>query len=271
MRDPNATRWTAAEYYAALNQVLMTWADKVKFERVYTITDGWQASVFEYTIPNYVRPPIFAEMLRTVPHYEYVISNPTTTRWQPVQGWDLVGNTTGGQALRLYAPPRNLEGRVAWYAPNSRVPTTIPTTNAQIDSDDTSVTLGAAVDCDEVGFIKINAEYISYAGVARDSATTTLQNLVRAVNGSTAATHNSSSSVYWCVAMDDMRLMKLLYDQWRSALHSFFIQDGGVHETGRHEKGMGYYDQMAMNFWPTYKPERRTPELVLNQRSFLMR
>jgi hypothetical protein len=71
--------------------------------------------------------------------------------------------------------------------------------------------------------------------------------------------------------MDDMRLMRLLFDQWRSALHAFFIQDGGVHETQRHEKGMGYYDSLAMNFWPTYRPTRRTHDLVLNQRSYLLR
>jgi hypothetical protein len=271
MRDSGPTRWTAAEYYTALNQVLMTWADKVKFERVYTITDGWQAGTFEYTVPSYVRPPVFAEQLRRIPHDDYGLINPTTTRWQPVQGWELVANTTGGQAIRLYAPPRTMEGRVVWYAPNSRVPTTVPTSSGSTAADATTMLLGSAVDIDEVGIVKCESEYIGYAGVDRGSATTTLNNLARGLNGSAAATHAGSSSVYWCVAMDDMRLMRLLFDQWRSALHAYFIQDGGVHETQRHEKGMGYYDSLAMNFWPTYRPTRRTHDLVLNQRSYLLR
>src|SRR5690606_15305630 len=114
----------------------------------------------------YVRPPIFPQLLRHIPYTEYVIESRTAT-WQDIPGWELEPDGEGGNVLRLHAPPRTVEGRVLYYAPNSRVPITIPTTSAGINADDISVTLGSAVDVDDVGFIKIDAEWISYQGVTR--------------------------------------------------------------------------------------------------------
>lgn len=265
LRDSSNNRWSEAEIYRAINQALMTWHDYVKLERTYTITDGWQANTYEYTLPAYVRPPIYPEMRRSVPYFEYALES-ATRRWQEIPGWELVGNQ-----LRVYAPPRTQDAQIVFYAPNSRVPLTIPTTNAQIDSDDTSVTMGSAVDIDDVGAVKINAEYIGYMGVTRAASTTTLLNLTRALNGSTAATHNSSSNVTWCIGVDTMSLYELLYNQVRAILMSLPLSDGGVHERSIYEKMLGYYQQLATAYWPTYSPQRRTPRLTLSRRALAYR
>jgi hypothetical protein len=270
VRHSSGTRWSDAEYYTALNSVLYTWADNVKMPFLYTITNGWVASDYDYALPSYIRPPIFPQLLRRIPYYEYEVES-TTSSWQDVIGWELEPDGDGGQVLRLFAAPRSDEARVGFFAPNSRVPTTIPTTSGSTASSATSVTLESAVEVDDVGFIKIGAEWMSYAGVDRGASTTTLNNLNRALNGTTAATHNTSSNVLWGVGMDTLSLQKLLFDQWRSFLHAYFIQDGGTHEIGRHEKGLGYYEQLATNFWPTYRPQRKRPRLTLSRKALLLR
>ena len=270
VRDTSATRWSNVEYYNALNGVLQTWHANVRYPHIYTITDGWQAGTFGYTLPVYVRPPLHPQLLRRVPFDEYAIES-TTSTWQDVPGWEVEPDGTGTLVLRLHASPRTVEGRVIFYAPNGRVPTTIPTSSGSTSDTATSLLIGTAIDVDEVGYIKVNAEYMMYAGVTRGSATTTLLNLVRAQNGSTAATHNSASNVTWCVAMDDLRLHRLLMDQWRSFLHEYFIQDGGVHERSVHEKAMGYHAQLAATFWPTYKPIRKSAGLTLSRKQFILR
>jgi hypothetical protein len=263
-------RWSDAEYYNALNQVLYTWANHVKLPFIYTITGGWLAHDFDYALPSYVRPPIFPQLLRSVPHDDWVIDSLTNT-WQDVQGWELEPDGSGGQVLRLFAPPRVQDARVLFYAPNSRVPLTLPVTSGSTAADATTVLLSTVVDIDDVGFVKIDSEYMSYAGVTRGTATTTLLNVVHALKGSTAAIHNTGAAVTWCVGMDTLALQSLLFAQWRAVLHEFYIQDGGTHETERHEKAMGYYGQMAVNFWPTYKPVRKRHGVTLNRKAFILR
>lgn len=272
VRDVSHTRWPAIEKYAALNQVLMTWADKVMLPHRYTITDGWVAGTQDYALPNYVRPPFYPELKRSVPYDGYVTSS-TTYNWQDVPGWEVVTDGSGGQVLRLFSPPRTVEARVTYYAPNSRVPTTLPVTTGSTSDTATSMAISTDVGAsiDDVGYVKVNAEWMSYHGVTRTASTTTLLNLVRALYGTTAATHNTASTVTWGVAMDDARLHRLLLDQWRSVIHAYFIQDGGTHETARHEKAMGYYDSLAAAFWPTYHPKRQSQGLILNSKVFALR
>lgn len=271
VRLGSTSRWSDAEFYHALNEVLYTWSSYVKLPHLYTIVGGWQADTFEYALPDYARPPFVPELLRRIPHEDHVADN-LTQRWQEVPGWDVLADGSGGQVIRLHAPPRTVEGRVWFYAPNSRVPTgSAPTTSGSTSDTATTMTIGSAIDVDDVGYIKVNAEWLSYAGVTRGASTTVLNNLVRGLYGTTAATHNTSSNVYWGVAMDDMRLLAILFDMWKTLLHAYYIQDGGVHETGRHEKAMGYYDQKTLNFLATYKGKRQSQGLTLNRKVFALK
>jgi hypothetical protein len=263
-------RWTDAEYYSALNDILYTWADHVKLPRVYTITDGFQASEFGYDLPVYIRPPIIAQLSRRKPYYEYQIES-TTSTWQEAPGYAVEPNDSGGLTLRLFSPPRSVEARVLYFAPNSRVPLTLPVTSGSTSSTATSVLLSTVVDCDEVGTIKINSELMHYSGKDVTTSTTTLNNLVRALSGTVAATHDTGSTVTWCIGMDTMSLQSLLFNQWRSAMAQYYIMDGGTHEISRYEKALGYYDQQAANYFATYKPQRPKPGLGLNQKAFGLR
>jgi hypothetical protein len=270
LRDAGHTRWTSAEKYNALNSVLYTWADHVKFPFIYTLTDGWQAATYSYALPDYVRPPLFPQLKRHIPYEEMLIESSTFT-WQDVPGWELETDGSGGQVIKLHAPPRTLDARVLFYAPNSRVPLTLPVTSGSTAADATTVLLSTVVDVDDVGFVKIDSEWLSYAGITRGTATTTLNNVVHALNGTTAAVHNTGATVTWGVGMDTLSLQTLLFDGWRAILHAFFLQDGGTHETERHEKALGLYEQKMLNFWQTYKPVRKRHALTLNRKSFMLR
>lgn len=271
MRDTGHTRWTSAEKYAALNEVLMTWHEMVRFPHIYTISGGWVASTYDYALPAYVRPPVHPQLLRRLPYDEFFVES-TTSSWQDIPGWEVEPDGSGASVLRLYAPPRTLEGRVLFYAPNSRVPTgTLPTTSGSTAADATTMLLGSAIDVDDTGYVKVNAEYMMYAGVTRAAAATTLLNLVRALNGSSAAIQATASTVTWCVAMDTLSLDSLLFNQWMSYMHAYFLQDGGVHERANHEKSMGWYQQMADAFWPSYRPIRKSSGLTLSRRALSLR
>jgi hypothetical protein len=266
----STNRWSDVEYYTALNEILMSWADKVQLPRVYTITAGFLASEFEYDLPSYIRPPIYPELLRRLPYREYMVES-STSRWQEVTGFDVSPNSTGGLTLRIYAPPRTGEAQIVWYAPNSRVPTNLPVTSGSTAADATTVLISTAIDIDDTGYVKIDAEYMSYSGVTRGASTTTLLNVVRDLHGSAAAVHNTGATVTWCVAFDDVRLMQQLFNQWRSYMPAYMLQDGGVHETERYEKQMSFYEQQAANFWATYKPHRRTSGMSLSSKALVLR
>jgi hypothetical protein len=268
----STARWTDTEYKYALNEILMVWSDKVKFPHIYTITDGWQASDYDYALPRYVRPPIYPQLKRQMPYYDYAVESATHT-WQDVPGYELEPDGSGGHVLRLFSPPRNVDARVIYYAPNSRVPTadTAPTTSGSTSSTATTMTIGSAVDVDDVGHIKVNAEYMAYTISERNASTTVLTLTERALYGSTAATHNTASSVYWCVAADTLSLYANLFDCWKAYLHAYFLQDGGTKEVARHEKALGLYEQKMANFLATYSPQRRRGGLTLNRKSFAFR
>jgi hypothetical protein len=272
MRDAENQRWPDdAEVYRAINLCLLTWKEQVRLPQIYTIPDGWQFSDYDYALPNYVRPPLRPQLKRNIPYHEYTLLISPTSTWQDLVGWDIESDGSGGLILRVSAAPRNLDGRILYWVPNSRVPLTLPTTNAELSSSGTSVTMGSAVDVDDTGWVKIGAEWMSYAGITRSASTTTLNNLVRGLYGTTAATQASGSTVTWGIAADDMGLYKQLYDQVRAYLHEYFLVDGSVHETNRHEKMMGYYQGMADTFWQKYTPSRPSPKLIFGRRAVILR
>lgn len=266
LRDTGNVRWTDAEIYQALNDTLDTWSSKVLLPYLYTISGGWLSSTYAYALPAYVRPPLYPEVEREVPYRDEDIPAMAKT-WQPIAARSETDGA-GGLVLRLMTPAQDAEGRVRFYAPNGRVPTTVPTTSGSTASTATSLTLGSAVDVDDVGHVKINAEWLSYAGVTRGASTTVLDNLVRGLYGTTAATHNTGSSVAWGVGADSRTLWQQLRDQTQANCYRMQIGDGSVHETGRYEQYMNYYQTRADQFWTTYRPQRPAPRLLPNRRLY---
>lgn len=264
-----ALGWSTAEVYRAMNRALGDWQKRVLIARLYTITGGWVAGTYAYTLPVYIRRPIQPQLYRSRP-YDDEINITSDQSWQDVPGWVEEPDASGALVLRVTMHPYTIEGRVIWYAPNSRVPTgTAPTTNAECSSTATSLTMGSAVDVDDVGWVKVEAEWMSYSGITRASATTTLTNLVRAQNGTAAATHASSSSVVWGVAVDDLGLYEQLTDQTKAHLHALMLTNTSVHETGRHERLMQFYGQKAQSFWDGYASQKPPFRMVLDRRYLL--
>lgn len=253
MRDTSNARWSADEYLESLNEVVFSWAERVKAAALYTFSDGFSYSVYEYTLPTYIRPPIIVEMRQDVWGIAVQDSEGDDTHytWVRPPGVMIEPDGSGGQKIRLQGYPLTADARVIYYAANGPVPVTAPALSAEIDSDDTSLTVSSAVVVGDTGWVKIDAEWIQYSGVTRASASTTLLNLVRAVGGTTASTHAISQTVYWGVAVDTVSLLDQLRNQWEAELHRYYLTDGSDTEKRIHQQQITYLDQKVQQFWMT--------------------
>jgi hypothetical protein len=99
---------------------------------------------------------------------------------------------------------------------------------------------------------------MQYAGVTEGASTLTLTNLVRGVNGTTAASHTAPATVYWGIAMDDNGLWRQLLDQARAHLMEYWLSNPSSREVGHYEKQMVFFQQRADAFWRRYTSGRQT-------------
>lgn len=266
MRDPDGARWPDYEVYTGINDCLLTWHNRVTIPHLYTVPGGWVAGTVEYTLPAYMRGHIDPQVKRYSSYYPNVSGiGLEAETWVDVQAFTIEPDGSGGQKLRFELAPSTDDGRIIWWSHNGPVPLTAPALNAQIDADDTSLVLSSAVtDIDQVGYIKIDSEWLHYAGVTYGASTTTLSNLLRGVNSTTAAIHNSSTSVYWGVGCHRSDLYGQLYNATRSFLHALFLTDAADAERTHHERQAMYYADVARGFWRSYVPNRK-PKLRLGR------
>jgi len=266
MRDPDGARWPDYEVYTGINDALLTWHNRVTIPHLYTISGGWVAGTIEYTLPGYIHGHIDPQQRRYSSPWPNVSGiGIEATTWVDVQAFTLEPDGSGGQKLRLEFAPSTDDGRIIWWSHNGPVPLTAPALNAQIDSDDTSLVLSTAVtDIDQAGYIKIDSEWLHYSGVSYGASTTTLSNLLRGVNSTTATTHTSSTSVSWGVGCHRSDLFGQLYNATRSFLHALFLTDAADSERTHHERQAMYYADMARGFWRIYVPNRK-PKMRLGR------
>lgn len=267
LRDPSNVKWSAIEMYTAINDALTAWATRVKVPYVYTIVGGWVPGTYEYTIPNYISQPMVPQHKVLMPYindsgdsYQFV--------WADILGFTVEPAGDGTQVLRIAfnegVVGTTNEARLFWWGNNTRVPTTPPAVQTTIDDDDVSLVLSASVDIDPVGYVKVDAEYIQYAGFTDDGSNTTLTNLVRGVN-STAATHTSTTAVSVCVALPDVKLLDNLYWQAAANAYAFYMTDAADTERERMQWNMRYAQAKADEFWRGWVPHRT--HMKLDQRS----
>jgi hypothetical protein len=244
---------------------LLSWSAKVRYPRVYTLTNGWSSGTAEYTLPVYVTPPLRPQAYRGVPNASYILSyDSAPQQWTTLPGWDM---DMGGTApvLRLETAPSDLTGRVVYYPTNGPVPTTLPTINTTIDDDDTTLILTGTPEIGDVGFVLADSEWIGYAGVSRGASTTTLSNLERGKYSTTAASHTSSGTVYWGVVVDDARMYRQLADQMRADLHALYLTDGAEHERANHERLMSFYQGQADKQLALYVGQPKDTRMLLTR------
>lgn len=266
MRDPDGARWPDYEVYTGINDCLLTWHNRVTIPHIYTIPTGYVSGTVDYTLPSYIRGHIDPQQKRYSSYWPNVSGiGLEAETWVDVQGFTVEPDGAGGQKLRLEFSPVTDDARIVWWSHNGPIPLTAPALNAQIDSDDTSLVLSTAVtDIDQAGYIKIDSEWLHYSGVSYGTSTTTLSNLLRGVNSTTAATHNSSTTVSWGIGCHRSDLFYQLYCWVRGYLHGLYLTDGAESEKAQHERQALYWTNEAKAFWRGYVPNRK-PKMRLGR------
>lgn len=260
-----------AQYYAGISEGVRLWEGHVAIPHLYSLSSGFAAGIFEYTLPSYIRAPFILQIKTAVFGLMGVqINTDDTVDWIDVAGYEIEPTAAGGWNIRLQSYPYAEDGRIQWFSSNGPVPATIPTLTSGITSSDTSIalTVTSAPDLNDSGYVKIENEYLAYGGLTRTSTTSyTLLNCVRGLYGSTAASHNSATSCTWCVAADDMKLWIQLLDYVSAYAHALQLHKATAEDSSRHEKLMSFYQSRADNFWKLHGyVSQRKPRLVLTQR-----
>lgn len=267
MRDGSSARWTDVEIYRGLNDALLTWHGRVGVPHVYTIPGGWVAGQYAYALPTYINANTCTPQMRRVADgYIRYLTNDDT--WEDVPGWRIEPDSSNNRVMRFDVSPYSTDARILWYGFNGPVPTTVPVLNATIAADATSLVLTGAVDCGDYGWVKVDSEWIQYAGVTR-STTTTLTNLVRGcTGGGAAASHTNGVNVTFGVAFPKTELYRVLLDQMFVFMHELYLADGSPRETTHHQQMIGFYTDRVSAFWKNWTPIRQ-PRIIIDRRFLL--
>ena len=254
LREPSASKWTDAELYNCMNRALDTWVGRVSFPAVYTITNGWVASTYEYSLPWYIGTAIRPQ------------EKPSgDDEWRDVIGWELWPGAAsdGGNVLHIQAPETS-SARVIFYAQNGSMPTEITThtTTGVLTSSTTSVTVNNAAETDvgTVGYIycedtgPVREEWMQYAGPTVSGDDVTLPNLVRGLQGTTASAKASGVVVQWGVAAPRVDLFQQLIYASATFAHALFLSSAPANETEHHQWQMRFFDEKADMFWRRWTP-----------------
>lgn len=259
---------TTTQYYEAINRALSLWAGRVLIPHLYEFSFG--SGDFEYALPSYIRRPFTIEIRTPIYGYPPIEQDGEDAyTWQDFVGYGVRPNGEGGYDLHLQSYPYAESGRITWLAENGRFPTMALTTSGSLTSTSTSVTVvvSSSPPINDAGYIKIEDEWLAYAGVTRTSATSyTLQNLIRGLYGTSAASHNSGVTVLWGIGVDDERLWQQLYDRVGSFVHHLNLHKSTTEDFSRHEKLYVEMKEAANRFWRQEGyVSQRTPRLVLTR------
>ncbi len=274
MRDSQATRWQTKEYYNAINRALQAQAMRGAWvPYIYTISGGFLVGTYEYTIPWYIREPLDVQQKITVVQnedgYPIYVNSSTVQTWVDVPAYEIEPDGSGGQKLRLGVNPWPNEARIIWWAENSRLPQAVPTLNADITSSTTSLVISSKPSIGPAGYVKVDDEWIGYADYDVSTTTTTLNNLMRGLNGTAAASHTAGASVAWGVAAMREDLYFQLANQVYANLHNLFLTNSAPQETQNHIFQVRFYQQMADEYWNRFTPTR-TAKMRLTPRGMGM-
>ena len=257
LRDTGSARWTDAEVYTAMNMALSQWQGRVSVPMLYSLTDGFTAGVNEYTLPAYIRPPFRPQYLSYVED-GVQIGDTTEYQWNDVRDWEAEPDADDGWKLRVRSVVNSTDARIIWFARNGSVPTTVPAipTGGDITATSTSVIANAALDVGDAGYVFCGSEWIGYAGLTRAASATTLLNLTRGVNETTAAVHAAAATLTWGVAAPSTDLYQQLLDQTAMYLHQMFLGQASPNERDLHERMISFFKNNAEMFWRRYVPSR---------------
>ena len=266
MRDTANDRWTDEEIYDAINDALADWEGRVQVPRYYDIS--FTSGTYEYTLPSYIDTAhLDVQIKRTI----WGLDTETGEEWEEVYedltSWYVIPSSTGGMTLVIENIIESTDGRIIWWGYNGAVPVIEPTVKTAIDSDDTQLVLsGLVTGIGKAGYVKVDEEWMSYSGYEDDGTNTTLSNLVRGLDDTTADAHTADTVVSFGIAMPNERLRRLLFDQVAARMHALFLTNAAPNEQEHHERLMGFYENRVKDFWRTWIP-LRAPKMRLSRRS----
>lgn len=238
---------------------------------MYTITGGFVAGTHEYTLPYYITNHIEVERKGILGTYSQVAGDVTDQVWDSVSSFEVYRENDGTLKLWLDFAIDATEARVIWWAPVSPIfeSASLPTLNATISATDTFLVLSADLPyVGNAGFVYIGKEWIQFSGSYEDdtSSFTKLDNLERSMQSSTAASHNSGSTVTMGIPIMQPGLQNQLLNQARAAAHLQILGSVAPDERDRHMDNYRVFQQMAEDFWPQYN-SLRNPRFRLGRNS----
>lgn len=261
---------TAAQYYSNINRAISLWAGRVVVPHLYEF--DFSTGTTEYTLPSYIRRPFTVRIRRNGLGFPVAEGDESSLyTWSEFVSYSVHPNGVGGYTLQVNGPANAEAGQIEWYAENGRFPVTAPTVTTTINSTATSVvlTVTGAPPINDAGYIKIESEWLAYAGVTRTSSTSyTLNNLIRGLYGTVAASHVSTTAVAWGIAVDDERVFQQLYDRTGSFIHFLNMHKSTTEDSSRHEKLYVALRDSADGFWRREGyTTQKSPRLIPTQGS----
>lgn len=244
LRDTANAKWTDAEIYRAINDALRQWDGRISCPVVYVSSTNWPATNFGIDLPDWIDDARLRLQQNVDSSYD---------KWLDLAGWTITPNADGTRRLQLAFVPQE-PYRIVYWTANGQLPTTVPTLSSGITATDTSLTVNQALDVAPAGWVKIGAEWLSYAGLTVATATTTLTNLTRAQNNTAAATHDAAASVAWGIGTTARNAYAQLLDQTRAYLHELALQNAASTDRPYHESMVSYYQTRADEFWKRWAP-----------------
>jgi hypothetical protein len=260
VRDTGVSRWSEQEVNNSINKAITAWSSRVRVPFLYSLTTGFTLGDYDYALPWYVQPPIDVQVYKQyfVDGLPVQTSDGSMSTWVDLPAYGLEPDGSGGHTLRLGVVPYTTDARVIWWAQNGNIPTVAQTINADIATTAaTTLTIGDTPRIGRAGYVKIDDEWMAYSDYTQASSVTTLQNLLRGINGTTAATHSSGAAIYWGVAAPREDLYDQLENRVMAEMHSLPLQDASPKEIEHHTFQLRFYRQLADEFWRTYVPERQ--------------
>lgn len=254
MRDVAAARWSATELAACLNRAVEAWQGRVGVWCTWDIAGGWASDSYELAVPDWMPDGIRVQL-------QWGSQNAQPIQWNELRDWVMEPTTAGGRVIRAPFITATMglpvAARLLYWAVNGAQPTeqaTLSSTiTAAVKTATASITLPNVAG---VGWVKIHEEWIQYQGLSRGASTTGLLNLVRGLQGTTAASHTASAEILWGVGAPQATFFDQLLDQACANLHELYLNDASPKERDIHERMISYYQNRADMFWRRMAPTR---------------
>lgn len=255
VRDTSHARWSLAEKWSAINHVVNECSTRVRFPVPYDLS--LVVGTNSYALPDWAMDLPGELLLYSDDDYTSGVTA-SYERWNRAGLWSLRTDDTAGVMLDVRPRWDSSAQYIAW-ASNPVMPQGTFTVSS-LDADGTSLTVTTAetdYEFGNVGFIKLDNEWILYRGVnaAGYPGTLILQSLVRAQDGTAAATH-SDATLYWGFWYDQAKLRTVMRLIAVSYLMNLPIINAASQELAHFQWNLRWATQETMTFWRRYQPGR---------------